>query len=197
MPPSRRQPIYSAAAFPRFEHGHVLPPKVPPNLRTTPELRSSLVSAIYMISQIELAQGSVHLRVESVRAAYFRAALAEIVRVEDFSKIYGRSFALKQTRDPLLHVIKLLRNYEVHIGAFAISPGSVQVRWGDMEGTYESFIVSNLSAPELRKLDSAAGYSDAQLEELLALFNEHQRKFGVVQLLYSTVLHVAHLLSQA
>jgi hypothetical protein len=162
-----------------------------------PEVRSSLNNAIYMASQIEFAQGSIHLRVEPVRAAYFRAALAELVRVEDVCRIYGKAFALKQSSDPLLHTIKLLRNYEVHVGAFKLSSGAVLAKWGDMEGVYESFIVTNLSASELRKLDSASGYTDAQLEELLHLFNVHQRKLGVVQLLYNTTLHVAALLGEA
>jgi len=170
---------------------------VPHQLRSMPEVRSSLSNAIYMSSQIELAQGAINLRVESVRAAYFRAALAELVRVEDVCKIYGKALALKQSSDPLLHTIKLLRNYEVHIGAFKLSAGAVIVKWGALEGVYESFIVTNLSAAELRKLDSASGYTDAQLEELLCLFNTHQRRLGVVQLLYNTTLHVAELLSEA
>lgn len=197
MPSARRTPSYDAAAFPNFLDGHVLPPKVPARLRSMPEVRSSLSNAIYMSSQIELAQGSIHLRVEPVRAAYFRAALAELVRVEDVCKIYGKALALKQSSDPLLHTIKLLRNYEIHIGAFKLSAGAVLTKWGDLQGVYESFIVTNLSAAALRKLDSASGYTDAQLEELLDLFDTHQRRLGVVQLLYNTTLHVAALLGEA
>jgi hypothetical protein len=197
MPAARRAPSYDPAAFPDFDHGHVLPPKVPARLQSMPEVRSSLSNAIYMASQIELAQGSIHLRVEPVRAAYFRAALAELVRVEDVCRIHGRALALKQSSDPLLHTIKLLRNYEVHVGAFKLSPGAVPARWRDLEGAYESIIVTNLSAAELRKLDSASGYTDAQLEELLHLFNVHQRKLGVVQLLYNTALHVASQFGEA
>lgn len=197
MSTARRPPSYDPAAFPIFDHGHVLPPKVPARLRSMPEVRSSLSSAIYMASQIELAQGSIHLRVEPIRSAYFRAALSELIRVEDVCRIYGKSLALKQSSDPLLHTIKLLRNYQVHVGAFKLSSGAVLAKRGDLEGVYESFIVTNLSAPELRKLDSASGYTDAQLEELLHLFNVHQRRLGVVQLLYNATLHVATQLGEA
>ena len=58
-------------------------------------------------------------------------------------------------------------------------------------------IADNLLASELRKLDSSAGYTDQQLEEIVELFELHQRKFGVVQLLYNTSLHVASLLREA
>lgn len=197
MPHSKRQPIYESAAFPEFRYGHVLPPKISPEFRSMPELHSSLAGAIYMASQIEQAQGSLHLRVEPVRALYFRAALAELVRVEDFSKTWGKEICFKQTNDPLLHVIKLLRNYEVHIGAFAVSSGVVQVRFGDMSGIYQSFIATNISAMELRKLKTSSSYSDPQLYELVQLFDVHQRRFGVVQLIYNTVLHVAKLLGKA
>ena len=192
MPPPRRSPKYSAASFPEFEHGFVLPPKIRP-IRSMPEVRTCLTSAVYLASQIELAEGSVHLRVDSVRATYFRAALAELIRTEDLSKAYGKPLLFKQSDDPLLHSIKLLRNYGVHIGAFTLAAGSVRVRWGKSEGIYESFVVDNLSLTELRRLDSAASYSDRQLAELLALFDEHQRRFGVVQLLFNTATHIAKL----
>ena len=162
-----------------------------------PELRSSLASAIYMASQIDLAQGSVHVRVEPIRAAYFRAALAEIVRVEDACKVYGRTLSFKHSSDPLLHIVKLLRNYEVHIGSLTLAAGTIRVRWGEDEGIHESFIVDNLSVAPLKQLDSASGYTDFQLGELLEIFDMQQRRFGVVQLLYNTVLHVAKLLSEA
>ncbi len=197
MPVTCRRSVYDAATFPQFGFGHVLLPKVPPKLRSMPELRSSLANAIYMASQIELAQGSIHLRAEPIRAAYLRASLSEIVRVEDLSKLYGKPFSFKSSTDPLLHVVKLLRNYEVHVGAFSVAAGAIRVNWGGDEGVYETYVVDNLSASELRKLDSASGYSDRQLEELLTLFEMHQRKFGVVQLLYSTALHVAAQLGKA
>ena len=193
----QRNPSYESSGFPEFTYGHVLPPRVPTKLRSMPELRSSMANAIYMASQIDLAQGSLHLRVEPVRAAYFRAALGEIVRTEDACKRYGRPFVFKETDCPLLHVVKLLRNYEVHIGAFSVSSGAVLVNWAGSEGIYETFIVNNLSTAELQRLDSARGYSKHQLEELLALFDLHQRRFGVVQLLYNTVLHVSALLDAA
>jgi hypothetical protein len=159
-----------------------------------PEVRSCLLSAVYLASRIELAEGSLHLRVESVRATYFRAALAELLRVQDLSSVYGKPLSFGHSHDPLLHIIRLLRHYGVHLGAFTLSAGSIRVRWGEGEGVYKSYIVDNLSLSELRRLDSAAGYSENQLSELLTLFDKHQRRFGVVQLLYNTAMHVAKLL---
>lgn len=192
-----RQLQYNASEFPVFQFGHVLPPKISPVTLRNPELRDCLSSAIYLTSQIELVQGSVNLRAEPIRGAYFRAALSEMVRVEDVSVTQGIDLKFIHTSDPLLHTIKLLRNYQVHIGVCRLSAGAVNVLWGDEPGRYESFIASNLSSQELRKLDCSKGYTNNQLEELVLLFEAHQRKLGVVQLLYSTCLHICSLIAKA
>lgn len=188
---------YNPQSFPDFEFGHLLPPKITPNNVNNSELRECLSAAIYLASQIELAEGCLHLRDENIRSLYFRAALAELIRVEDISKKIGRPLKFEKTENPLLHTVKLMRNYQVHISGVALGAGSVLVDSGGVHGVYESYVVDNLDPNELRKLDSAASYTDDQLKELICLFNEHQRKFGVVQLLYNTCVYVGKLLSSA
>lgn len=188
--------IYDAAAFPAFEFGHIIPPKINSSLVPNLDIFECLNSAVYLASQIELAEGSVHLRAEKIRNIYFRASLSELLRVEDLTKGLGKPFELKKTRDPLLHTIKLLRNYQVHIGTFTLRGGRTPVNWNGDISIYESFIADNLLVKELRKLGSSKGYTDSQLEELLGLFDLHQQRFGVVQLLYNTCLHVGRLISE-
>jgi hypothetical protein len=105
---AKHQPHYKPSAFPAFQFGHVLPPKITSAKFRNPQLRGCLSASIYLASQIELAQGSVNLRVEAIRSAYFRAALAEMVRVEDITKELGKHFKFNKTDDPLLHMMKLL-----------------------------------------------------------------------------------------
>lgn len=188
---------YDTKLFPDFEYGHVLPPRITQAVIKNKDLRNCLSCAVYMASQIELSQGGVNLRVEPVRSAYLRASLAELVRVEDVLKSLGNTFRLNKNQDPLLHTIKLLRNYQVHIGSHPLSEGSVMVKWRRDEAAYQSFIIDNLDPKELRKLDSSSGYSNEQLEELVKLFEENQRKFGVVQLIYNTCVHVSKMLNNA
>ncbi len=189
-------PSFDATAFPSFKSGHVLPPKITSAKIKNPDLRGCLSASIFLASQIQLAEGSVHLMANQIRSIYFRAALAELVRVEDITKALRCPFILKDTSDPLLHVMKLLRNYQVHIGDSAIAAGSIAVLYEGVGVSYESFIVDNLSACGLRELDSAKNYSNEQLDELVSLFDVHQRKFGVVQLLYNTCLHIGGLLAK-
>lgn len=194
---TRKPALYNSLSVPDFEFGHLLPPKITPNNVNDSELRECLSAAIYLASQIQSAEGALHLRDENIRSLYFRAALAELIRVEDITKKIGKPLKFDKTDNPLLHTVKLMRNYQVHISGVTLGAGSVLVGSGGVHGVYESYIVNNLDSNELRKLDSAASYTDDQLKELICLFNEHQRRFGVVQLLYNTCVYVGKLLASA
>lgn len=188
---------YDPSKFPTLDFGHVLPPPISPQVVKNPKLRNCLRIAIYMASQIEMAHASLRLRLDPIRSGYFRAALAEIIRTEDIMQESGTPFRFRDTDNPLLHILKILRNYEIHIGQNHISAGNVLVRHGEAEGVYESFIVTNLNTDELLKLKDVPGYYTAeQLDELIKLFDTHQRRFGVVQLLFNACLHLGSLLGR-
>jgi hypothetical protein len=187
---------YSSLAFPEFQFGFVLPPKITSAKLKNKQLRECLSASVYLASQIELAQGSLYLRVEAVRNVYFRAAIVEMIRTEDITKELGKHFKFIETNDPLLHMMKLLRNYHAHIDTFNLCAGATAVLFREQEVIYESFIASNLSANELSRLESAKGYTINQLEDLVQLYDTHQRKLGVVQLLYNTCLYVSTLLDK-
>jgi hypothetical protein len=188
---------YNPSAFPDFQSGHILPPKFTSAKVKSPELRECLSAVVYLASQIDLTDGSLHLRKEKIQNIYFRAAIAELIRIEDITEQQGNKFTFNKTDDPLLHVVKLIRNYQVHIAGILLSGGAIAVIWAGNQGIYESSIVDNLNVQELRKLNSASSYTDDQLKELIVLFNINQRKFGVVQLLYNTCIHVARCIVQA
>jgi hypothetical protein len=138
-----------------------------------------------MASQIELVDHGVStFRPERVRAAYFRACLSELCRIEDVAKSLKEPISFYDSNDPSLHLVKLLRNYQVHIASSELTTGQVPVQFAGEHMVYQSFIVDNMSVAELRKLDSATPYAESQLNEIVALFELHQRKFGIVQLLY-------------
>jgi hypothetical protein len=173
------------AQFVPVEHGFIFPPRParwPRNMSTTKEC---IESAIYMASQIQLVDHDAStFRSERVRAAYFRACLTELCRIEDVAKSIKEPISFYGSNDPSLHLVKLLRNYQVHIASSELTTGQALVQFAGEHMVYRSFIVDNISVTELRKLESANPYSESQLEEIVALFESHQRKFGVVQLLY-------------
>ncbi len=173
------------AQFVPVAHGFVIPPRPARWPRDMSKLKGGIESAIYMASQIELVDHGVStFRPEQVRAAYFRACLTELCRIEDVAKSLKEPISFYGSNDPSLHLMKLLRNYQVHIASSELTTGQVTVQFAGEHMVHRSFIVDNISVTELRKLDSATPYSESQLEEIVALFESHQRKFGVVQLLY-------------
>jgi len=188
---------YDSLLFPSFDSGYVLPPKIKFQRQNYPELHDCLNASIYMASQIELVdEGSINLRIDKLRPIYIRASLNELCRVEDFCKSLDKPFKFPNSNDPLLHIIKLLRNYQVHLSSYDLSKGFITVKWGEDEVVYNSFIIDNLHHEDLRKLDSSKGYTDEQLIELIELFERAQRQFGIVQLIYNATFHVQNLVTQ-
>jgi hypothetical protein len=178
-------PNFEANRFVDVSHGFVLPPKPKGWPRQFHSVKHCIESAIHMASQIELIDDSpTSFRPDQVREAYFRASLTELCRVEDVTKLLDQQLSFKTSRDPSLHVVKLLRNYQVHIASSQLDEGHTVVALAGEPAVYRSFIAVNVSAAELRRLESAGTYSDNQLEELARLFEAQQRKLGIVQLLY-------------
>ena len=194
-----KQRTYDSSLFPIFESGHTLPPKMKFRRKKFPELHDCLSASIYMANQIELIEeGSIHLRIDKLRSIYLRASLNELCRAEDFCDSQNEPFKFQDSNDPLLHMLKLLRNYHVHLSSNELSEGTTLVKWGEDEVVYNSFIIDNLHHEDLRKLSyySVGGYTDEQLIKLVELFETAQRQFGIVQLLYNATLHVQKLVTQ-
>ncbi len=57
--------------------------------------------------------------------------------------------------------------------------------------------ISNLSLNELRRLNSAKDYSDAQLKEMISVFEIQQHEFGIDTLLIKAAIDYSELLSTA
>jgi hypothetical protein len=133
---TRKPASYNSQSFPDFSFGHLLPPKITPNVLNDAELRECLSAAIYFASQIETAEGALHLQDENIRSIYFRAALAELIRVEDITKRIGKPLKFDKTENPLLHTVKLMRNYQVHISGVTLGSGSVLVASGGFHVVY-------------------------------------------------------------
>jgi hypothetical protein len=198
-----RKPVtIDPAQFVPVAHGFLMPPRPASWSRNMSALKECIESAIYMASQIELVDHGISIfRPERVRAAYFRACLTELCRIEDMAKSIGKKIRFYSSNDPSLHLVKLLRNYQVHIASSELKTGQVDVEFSGEQMVYRSFIVDNVSVAELSKLIRVKDdYSESQLEEIVRLFESHQRKFGVVQFLYHLAKrvesHVQHSLTK-
>ncbi|GEM_PF-2104618 len=187
----QRRPItFDTTKFVRVDQGFITPPRSRILEKSMTAIKECINSAIFMASQIELVEHCLSTaRPESVRPAFFRASLSELCRIEDILTKHGLPGFYKSA-DPTLHIVKLLRNYQVHIATIGLNSGQITVKLSGEEMVYRSFIAENMSALVLRDLASSRDYSDEQLKELAKLFDFEQRKFGLVQFLYHTAMHV-------
>lgn len=191
-------PSFEANQFVDVAHGFVSPPKPKGWPRQFHSVKHCIESAIHMASQIELVDHSLtSFRPDQVRDSYFRASLTELFRVEDVTGSLGKKLLFIASTDPSLHAIKLLRNYQIHIASIQLNEGRIAVTMAGEAAVYRSYIALNVSAAELRRLDSAKKYSDQQLEGLASLFETQQRKFGITQLLYHLAMRVEALSKRA
>lgn len=181
----RLMPVFDTALFVQVRYGYLTPPKPVVWPRSLQPVRECLESAIHMASQIELVDHALLTsRPQRIRAAYFRASLSELCRIEDVASTLGKPFSFYKSSDPTLHIVKLLRNYQVHLAATQLSSGQIKVELSEETMSYNSFIAEDVTAHQLRLLRSSSDYSDHQLDQLVMLFENEQRRFGVVQLLY-------------
>lgn len=145
------------------------------------------------------------------KLALLRASFSEFAAIEevlpDDIQMVGISappFSIAQSFNPLFHLLKQLRNYNMHIASSTVGrTESRTVRFGkhdplDTKSTIEyedtEPVVENLSLLEFNRLREALRYSEEDKQRMLEWFNSSQQKWGVNHLVYLAVNQVSDLL---
>jgi hypothetical protein len=172
-------------------YGNIITPKSRIRDKNLFDVKDITNSSLYMASQIDdLEHGLCIFDYKKTREAYFRATLAEICRLEDILINKDKANNFLKTDDPSLMIVKLLRNYQVHISSNSLSSGSIEVGFSGELAVYDSFIITNLNVKNLNKLRDAKHFSETQLSELIDYFDTQQKEFGVVPFLYQLILYI-------
>lgn len=142
---------------------------------------------------------------EIIKKGLLRAAISEFVSMEEVLKIDSDinnisldPLLIINTENPLLHIVKQLRNYNIHIGSSIIDYASETKR---IFGTIEDFekgtgyeytdreaVISNLDIAEFNKLKDAKKYYQSDKIKIIEWFNQNQIKWGVDHLIYLAIL---------
>ncbi|MEO8149817.1 MAG: hypothetical protein ABI723_19415 [Bacteroidia bacterium] len=142
---------------------------------------------------------------EIIKKALLRAAVSEFVSIEEAIKIDSEinnisvvPLLIRKTENPLLHIVKQLRNYNIHLGSSVLDYTEETRR---IFGTTEDFsngigydytdkeaIISNLDIIEFNKLKDAPCYFDKDKIDIIKWFNHNQIKWGVGHLIYLATL---------
>lgn len=159
----------------------------PESLTRVPFLYERATSSLYMLA---MSGGEKALKygvsAEIHFTAHIRAALADFVGIEDVMREAGFGFRIMKTTSPLLHFMRLLRNYQIHVGTQPISTVQVEFSYHDHNYGMESGVIDNLDVDAFLNLKSIARdkpYSRDDMQRMIDMFDEQQRRAGLYELL--------------
>lgn len=135
-----------------------------------------------------------------LKEAYLRASLSELVSIEDVlrwlpgSIFKSNIYRLNCSRNPLLHILRELRNYNIHIKSNSMISHRSSVQYGNrhnpssFDGTlsveHNMWYVSDIEKNYFIKLYNKRFYSDNEIDAMLSWFNKSQKEWGIGDLIY-------------
>jgi hypothetical protein len=153
---------------------------------TLPKDLEARLSALPQV--LERVQGAVMFAEQSTKqsdpvrsAAYLRAALADFCSIEEMQAIDRPSstpLRLAAMKNPLLHLLELMRHLNIHVKAVQAAPRTVDATLGEHTFSLETYVVSNLDANDLAALRNGKRYALPDLQKMVAWFNESQNYWG-------------------
>ena len=146
-----------------------------------------------------------------VRAGFFRAALAEFVSMEDVLKIDLESLGnakpalrLNESPNPILHMFRELRNYEIHLKQSPFSHKERDMLWGHIKNPADAsplrisiWILDGISLESFSQLANAKRYTREELCKFVDWLNQEQAEWGIQQLFLNAVEDYCRELIQA
>jgi hypothetical protein len=132
-----------------------------------------------------------------VQESYLRAALGEYASMEDAlprdmrqAGITGRPFRVRDSANPLLHMIRELRNLEIHLRSSRMANSKTSAQYEDLDtpGTWKQLEVTAwwiepITIQEFMRLDNARHYRANDITRMLDWFNDGQKLWGVGELI--------------
>jgi hypothetical protein len=178
------------------ESGYLIIPEPSKVLKQYIDIYDRFCGVIYMLVKVSGKPDKSMISNNAKDAAYIRAALSEFVGIEEYIKeVYPNlpkaEYRIYKSVNPIFHLIKILRNYNVHISHSTLEQKPMMVRTlldESQEFEVQVKYISNLSTAELRRLSSTKDYSDSQLEMLVECFDKEQHEFGVTTLIMQAAL---------
>jgi len=140
-----------------------------------------------------------------IKRAYLQAALSEFVSIEEIlfndlknNEIKLEELKIRKTQNPLFHILKQFRNFNIHLGVSKIEytepveivRGSEEIveKGEGLEYMEEFAIIDNLNLQEFNKLKDAKSYIEEDKIHMIDWFNHNQKKWGVAHLIYIAAL---------
>ena len=165
------------------------------------ERAENAVRFCWFIVSVDVVLSLNEPEITRLRQGFLRAALAEFVSMKEVLKqemdglnIQREIIGITSSKNPLLHVIHELRNFEIHLHSGELNPNKVSAIfnrktepeiWHDIE--LPIWMIDELTIDEFSKLRNAKYYNQSDLENMVKWFNSAQRKWGVHYLVFLAV----------
>lgn len=190
--------------FPKMESGYLIIPTPDEGLREFSDLYDRFCSAIYMASKIGGESSKYMLSNKAHSSGYTRAALAEFAGIDEFieqhfKQLKRETYIIYKQPNPLFHIMKMLRNYNVHVAESTFSEKEINVvspSKPEENFDIKIYYINNLSAEKLKQLKSAKDYSKAEIEKMVTHFENAQHEFGISDLLVRGVILYSRVISR-
>jgi len=133
---------------------------------------------------------------EKMKLCLLRCALSEIVGIEDALRKYYENnniFRLYDTKDPIIHFIRELRNFEIHIKETKISKHNIKVIYDGEVVTYKGSEVSinidylHIDLGSFKKLKNYNLYTLDQWSFMKDKFDKLQMNWGYQEVIIGAV----------
>jgi hypothetical protein len=125
-----------------------------------------------------------------LREAFVRAALGEFVSMEEavyYDAPNGNNGKIKDSRNPLLHMMKQLRNMQFHLMSSTLNTSKKPIVWASQESTITLWYVQDIAVSDFDRLRNANRYSASDKTQLISWFNSSQKEWGINQLILEAV----------
>ena len=191
--------------FPTIDYGHVfvsLNEKVENKLPTFSQTYSRAECAMrfcWFISGGEdtLSHGDLDRR-NRLREGFLRAALAEFVSMEetlvrdlDNANINKPAIKMNNSSNPLLHILRELRNLEIHLTSSTLSVEQRNFVWGPF-GEERNIVtniwyIDNLQSSDFLQLRNAKNYDSVELAACVNHFLLEQKNWGICEIILRSI----------
>lgn len=175
---------------------HRLSDDVEKGISKFPEVTGRAEGAVYFSNRISAPPQARDDNRDQLREAFLRASIAEFAGIEEALErdlktlqISSLPLKIKDTADPLLHIIRELRNLEIHLQSSDFVSSQKDVLFGDFENPERAhplkitnWYIADIGVAQFRKLRNASRYTSLDIQSLITWFNQAQKQWGIGEL---------------
>mgnify|MGYP001201243798 CR=1 FL=1 len=167
-----------------------LPVSIASVLQHYPNTYDRALGALYFTLQI----GKESTSTIKLRESYMRAAIAEYVSMEETIDVDAKKtdfYKIVNSKNPLLHIVKQLRNMQIHILTSKLESTTESVTYCGHEFEMQFWSVQAITPNDFDKLRYKDRYMLVDKVKMIEWFNKNQLEWGIQEIILQAILSYA------